>query len=188
MSHPTFSPNRLNLSSGVLAEMKKKEQEKKQAQAVESQRVATRDSILSNQLRGADQFSQNLPQYIDQETAQMRGQLASQLAGAQRQARGSANARGMLYSGQRMKQEGDLANQASQQLSQARAEAIRRALGQEQALYAQPVMSRANIAETSMQQQGLLDKYKQDTMRNRQNIVNTGADFIGEGVGKWLGG
>lgn len=144
------------------------------------------DKLVSNQMSAADEYAKNLPQAINSEVGVERARIGEELNQAQRQARGSANARGMLFSGQRMAHEGALANEASSQVANARAKAIQRTLGQSQAMYAQPLQSRANIAETNMQQKGLLDNYKRETDQMRTNILNAGMQNVGAGIGMGL--
>lgn len=148
---------------------------------------AIQDKLIGNQLSAADEYSRSIPQTLNSEMSLERSRIGDELNQAQRQARGSANSRGMLFSGQRMAQEGNLAGQASSQLADARAKAIQRVLGQQQSMYAQPLQSRANIAETNMQQRGLLDKYKQETDQMRTGLISAGLGNVGAGIGQGLG-
>ena len=145
------------------------------------------EALVKGQLGAAEKFSAGLGDRLRGEMESERLGLADEVGEAQRQARAGASARGMLYSGQRMKAEGDIANEAANRLAQARSQAIQRAMGQEQAMFAQPLQSRANIAETAMNQQGLLDRYKQETDAQRTKLLQGGMASIGEGIGTGLG-
>lgn len=145
---------------------------------------AQHKALIDNQLSAADQYSKNLGQQLESEVGLERERIGNELDVARRDIRGGANSRGMLFSGQRMAQEGGAANEAAQQLADARGSAIRRMVGQEQAMYAQPLRSRANVAETQMEQQGLLDKYRRETDQARNQTMAAGMGLIGEGAGK----
>jgi len=145
------------------------------------------EALVKGQLGAAEKFSAGLGDRLRGEMESERLGLADEVGEAQRQARAGASARGMLYSGQRMKAEGDIANEAANRLAQARSQAIQRAMGQEQAMFAQPLQSRANIAETAMNQQGLLDRYKQETESQRARLLQAGMASVGTGLGEGLG-
>jgi len=148
---------------------------------------AQQNALINNQLSAADKYRQNLGNAINEETAASRAGIQGELQSATRDLRGRSNASGMLFSGRRMAGEGGLANQASQRLAQARSGAIQKMLGQEQAMYAQPLRSRANIAETNMDQQGLLDKYRRETDSQRTQLMTTGMGYLGQGIGQYYG-
>jgi len=143
-------------------------------------------NLIKGQLGAADEYSQNLGQNINEEADAARSVIGSQLNDANRATRSAANARGMLFSGRRMAEEGRNAADAAGRLADARSEIIRRATGQEQAFYAQPLRSQANVAEANTQQQGLLDQYRQQTDAQKNALVSGGMGLIGQGLGQGL--
>ena len=144
------------------------------------------DKLINNQMSAADKYSKSLADQVNSEVGVERAALEPQVQQAQRDARGSANSRGMLFSGRRIKAEGDIANEATGRLADARSNAIQKALNLEQSMYAQPLQSRANIAETNMNQQGLLDKYKQETQAKQAQLMAGGMGLIGQGLGQGI--
>jgi len=144
--------------------------------------------IQKQQLSAADEYASKIPEFIGQETEIARRDIGDQLAEGQRGLRGNMSARGLLYSGQRLKGEAGLAGSAAQNLAQRRADTIRAINQTSQDLYNKPLASQANIMETGAQHQNALqnirNQYNQAMSQQTQQLMG---DF-GYGVGKYFGG
>lgn len=143
---------------------------------------------VASQEDAADTYSKQVPDLINQEVGQARSQLATQLAQGRRSLKGAENARGMLFSGRRIKGEGDLAADAAGQLAQVRGETIRKVLGQEQELHAKPVAARLGVSAAEAEQRGALEQMKQGLQSQRQGYLNQGIGTAAYGAGSLYGG
>ena len=143
------------------------------------------DRLIKGQLSAADQYSQGLPNSINEETAAKRAEINDELQSQLRSERASSNAHGMLFSGRRLANEGGLANDASKNLANARASAIQNMMQREQAMYAQPLASRANVLEANTQQQGILDRARQQTEAAKTANMQQGLGLLGQGAGMY---
>lgn len=145
-------------------------------------------TLLTNQLRTADEFRRNLPQYISEEAGALKKSLSAQLAEARGQIKANENARGMLYSGRRQKSEGQAGLQAQSAYTQGVGDISSAAEKASSAMAANPLKSQANLAEAQQAQ----NQYLQDAARARKNAAqNLQAGYmgmVGQGVGTYLGG
>jgi len=136
-------------------------------------------TLLTNQLKTADEFRRNLPQYISEEAGALKKSLSAQLA----EARGQ-----MLYSGRRQKSEGQAGLQAQSAYTQGVGDISSAAEKASTAMAANPLKSQANLAEAQQAQ----NQYLQDAARARKNAAqNLQAGYmgmVGQGVGTYLGG
>lgn len=145
-------------------------------------------TLLTNQLKTADEFRRNLPQYISEEAGALKKSLSAQLAEARGQIKANENARGMLYSGRRQKSEGQAGLQAQSAYTQGVGDISSAAEKASSAMAANPLKSQANLAEAQQAQ----NQYLQDAARARKNAAqNLQAGYmgmVGQGVGTYLGG
>lgn len=145
-------------------------------------------TLLTNQLKTADEFRRNLPQYISEEAGALKKSLSAQLAEARGQIKANENARGMLYSGRRQKSEGQAGLQAQSAYTQGVGDISSAAEKASTAMAANPLKSQANLAEAQQAQ----NQYLQDAARARKNAAqNLQAGYmgmVGQGVGTYLGG
>ena len=146
-----------------------------------------KSDIQKQQLSAADEYASKIPELIGQETELARREIGEQLADQQRQLRGNMSSRGLLYSGQRLKNEAGLAGSASQNLAQRRADTIRAINQTSQDLYNRPLGSVANVMETGAQHQNAMqdirNRYNQAMSQQSQALMGG----LGEGFGRYLG-
>lgn len=145
-------------------------------------------TLLQNQLKTADEFRRNLPQYISEEAGTLKKSLASQLAEARGQIKANENARGMLYSGRRQKSEGQAGLRAQAAYTQGVGDISSAAEKASSAMAANPLKSQANLQEAQQAQ----NQYLADAARARQSAAqNLQAGYmgmIGQGIGTYAGG
>lgn len=155
----------------------------------ESRRIAQEQAknLTDNQLRNADEFKNNLPQYVAEETGNLRKSLAHQLAETRGQIRANENARGMLHSGRRQSSEGKAQNQASAQYAQGAGQIIQSADKASASMAANPLRSKANLAEAQSQQNQFLQSAQEARNQAAQNMMGSYMGMIGSGVGQYLG-
>lgn len=145
---------------------------------------AKQDSLIGNQLKNYQDF--DLDNYVRGEADLYRNRLAQTVANQQKQVAGGANSRGMLFSGQRMKAQGDVAQGAERDYQAYGNNLIQDALQKRMQMAADPLMAKANIGIANQKQaQGLQD------IRNRQSqaqgqLMQAGMGAIGEGMGTGL--
>lgn len=144
-------------------------------------------TLLQNQLKTADEFRRNLPQYISEEAGTLKKSLASQLAEARGQIKANENARGMLYSGRRQKSEGQAGLRAQAAYTQGVGDISSAAEKASSAMAANPLKSQANLQEAQQAQ----NQYLADSARARQSAAqNLQAGYmgmIGQGIGSYYG-
>ncbi len=143
--------------------------------------------IIQNQMNEADKYTQNLGSNINSEVDAARRQLQQKLTGAQANVRGNANARGMFQSGRRVKQEGDLLNQAGGELADARGNIVNKAVKTSQDMYARPLGGGINNNVKALQAQQESDAIQNNYNRERAGVISGGAGLIGGGVGSYYG-
>lgn len=148
---------------------------------------AQQKSIMDNQLRSADEFKANLPQYVSEESGQLRKSLAQQLAETRGQIKANENARGMLFSGRRQASEGKAADQTSQAYNQGVGGIISAATNASQSMAANPLKSKANLAEAQSQQNQFLQSVSDAKNQAAQGLMGSGIGLIGSGIGSYLG-
>ena len=141
--------------------------------------------LINNQLSNYQSF--NPEDYIQTQAGAYRRRLAEQVSQGQQGARANANARGMLFSGQRIKQEGDIARAGAQDYNQFAGNLISDTLQRQQALASDPLMAQANLNLANQQQSSALDRIKQQQQAARTGLMTAGFGAIGEGLGSGLG-
>jgi hypothetical protein len=139
------------------------------------------NQLINNQLKAAQDFDVN--KYVQGETSALRQNLAQQLSGAQKNLRANESARGMLFSGRRQAGEAGLTREASGKMQQGATEIAQNALQKQQALYAQPLLSKINLGMALQRQAASLNDIKAAESAARQQLIGSGMAAIGSGIG-----
>jgi hypothetical protein len=162
-----------------LAEQRERERPMREAEEA-------RQRLQQQQLGVADAFSKNLGANIEAETSLARRALQNQLGQQQKGLRSQMSGRGLLFSGRRLKGEGELAGGASQSLAEARQNIMRQMMGTEQALRQKAVGSASDFESTQQQHnaalQGIRNQYNQAMQQNFNQMLGN----IGSGVGTYF--
>lgn len=140
------------------------------------------------QLQRAQQFEDQMPNYISGQAQSLRRGISQQLADTRGQIQGGANARGMLFSGQRMKQEGRASESAGQQYAQGLSDIVRQSEQELLGMQADPMRSIANVNEAGMQQQSELARAQEARRAAAAQMTGQYAGMIGSGIGRYYGG
>jgi len=143
--------------------------------------------LIDSRIKAADEFQAKLPQYIADQTGAARSQIGQELKNTTRDIRGSANSRGMLFSGARMGQEGAASNEASSQLASMRGNIIRSALDQANQMYTDPLLAKSNQRNAALRGQQGIQAMQQQYQGQQQAGLNSGMGLIGQGLGSYLG-
>ncbi len=175
------------MSSAIQAAVRAAAEEHQRQQAEAATQKLAAERAAAGQEQAADDYSANVPKAINEEVGQVRSQLAGQLATGRRSLKSAENARGMLFSGRRIKGEGEMAAEAGGKLAQARGDTIKKVLGQEQELHYKPIATRAGLSAGEAEQRGLLQGVQDRLKSQRGEYMQSGLGTIGQGVGSYLG-
>lgn len=142
--------------------------------------------LVGNQLQAAEDFNKNLPAYIEQEYASRAAPVEDQFKSGRTNLMASLSGRGMLSSGNAIKQRANLEANKAQTLGGLRAETIQDATQRAQAYRIDPLSSLANANEQKTNFAGNLDALKRQSDQNRQALIGQGLGMIGSGVGQGI--
>jgi len=147
---------------------------------------ALQAQLVGNQLQAAEDFNKNLPAYIEQEYASRAAPLEDQFKANRTNLMASLSGRGMLSSGNALKQRANLEANKAQTLGGLRAETVQDATQRAQAYRVDPLSSLANANEQKTSFANNLDALKRDSDKNRQALMGESLGMIGSGVGQGI--
>lgn len=143
--------------------------------------------LLADQMKTAQQFEAELPQYIEGEYGDRARGIKEEAKETQGALRSNLNARGMLHSGLRQAKEGKLSATTGGLLQSARGDVVRDATQRATAMKVDPALS----AEASNQQQQThlanLDQIQAQKDAFRAQMMGNAMGNIGAGVGRYYG-
>ncbi len=141
------------------------------------------EKLSQGEMMNASNIDRTLPAYIQAQAGDLRKQIAQDLSGARKNIAANANSRGMLFSGQRMRQEGDAQNMAQQQYSQGVGNIIRDAQDRAMQVAYNAAMPKLNMQEAATMQQNQMNSINQGLQQQRAQLMQGGLGMIGEGLG-----
>lgn len=144
-----------------------------------------RDKIKQNQVNAYNAFDPD--KYIKSNADIYRRNLADQVVGAKKQVRGNENSRGMLFSGRRQNEEGQVGIQADQNFQQYQQQLVQDALQKKQQLAADPLQGIAGGSAADLQRALQSQQMQQQLQGQQSQFIGSGLGLIGQGIGSYYG-
>lgn len=143
--------------------------------------------LVNQRLQAGEQFNRDLPAYVQEEYNAKKAPLEDQYKNSRTNLMASLSNRGMLSSGNALKQRANLEAGKAQAFGDLKASTVQDATQRAQAYRVDPLQSVANVNEQKTSFQSGLDDLKRQTDASRNALIGSAAGMIGQGVGQGLG-
>lgn len=135
----------------------------------------------------AEQFQSGLDQRVQDETAALRGSLSAQLAETRGAIKQQQNARGMLYSGQNQKRQGEAENLAAKTYAQGAGDIVSGAQKQSEELFGKAQALKSGQQSAFNAGQDIQNRAAEARRSASEALQGQYAQLLGSGIGKAYG-